>query len=309
MYSFKATWLACAAAILLGVSGVDASLTHRYSFEADASDSVGGADGTLMNGASIVMGQVVLDGQAISQSESAQYVDLPSEMIAINTYAAASFEAWYTADTEAGNHWARIFDFGNSVDGFGGDLIALTTRNNTGNMSLLISNTQPGYYGQEYVNGPVQPKGETHAVVVVKEGPGDSSLLELYVDGVLEESGQVTNSLSEVSNNLAFLGKSMYPSDMVLQGSINEFRIWDNALTADEIVANYVEGPNAVIPEPGTAALSGPRMVDLVGPDMIVHVGLALIALVGRGLINLFGLGLVALVGLGLFALIRMLKR
>lgn len=38
------------------------TLTHQYTFNTDASDSVGGANGTLFNGASISGGRLLLDG-------------------------------------------------------------------------------------------------------------------------------------------------------------------------------------------------------------------------------------------------------
>src|SRR5271165_6311571 len=49
-------------------------LLHRYSFTTDASDSAGGANGTLVGGATIQNGQVQLDG-------SSGYVNLPSGIV------------------------------------------------------------------------------------------------------------------------------------------------------------------------------------------------------------------------------------
>lgn len=65
----KQSWtrylLACglASALILPAS---ASLTHRYSFTTDASNSVGGANGTLMNGATVSGGAVTLSGTIAS---------------------------------------------------------------------------------------------------------------------------------------------------------------------------------------------------------------------------------------------------
>src|SRR6516162_3921061 len=61
-------------------------LMHRYSFAADASDSVGHADGKLMGAAKITDGQVNLNGTR------GTFVNLPGGLIA--GYDAVTFEFW-----------------------------------------------------------------------------------------------------------------------------------------------------------------------------------------------------------------------
>lgn len=58
--------------------------------------------------------------------------------------------------------------------------------------------------------------------------------------------------LSGFPNN--YLGKSQYDNPY-LDGSINEFRIWSGALTAEEVAAHEVLGPGTVVPEPAGASL------------------------------------------------------
>src|ERR1039457_2864149 len=100
-----AAW-ACIAFTFFEVTGSAASLTHRYPFSASANDTVGGANGQLVGGASISGGAVVLDG-------ASGYVNLPNNIV--TGYTAVTIEAWVT-DNGSGN-WARIFDFGNSSGG------------------------------------------------------------------------------------------------------------------------------------------------------------------------------------------------
>src|SRR5438477_9080348 len=91
-------------ALLAFTFAVHADLKHRYSFnEASgtvAKDSVGGADGTLLGGASLSGGKVTLDGND-------GYVDLPNGIISKLTD--ATFEAWVTFSGEGGA-WQRVFD-------------------------------------------------------------------------------------------------------------------------------------------------------------------------------------------------------
>src|ERR1700693_800759 len=63
-----------------------ADLTHRYSFTTDASDSVGGANGTLVNSATVSGGQLQLNNPSFSASVSGQpdphgYLSLPSTIL------------------------------------------------------------------------------------------------------------------------------------------------------------------------------------------------------------------------------------
>ena len=75
-------------------------IAHRYSFTADASDSVGGADGTLVNtttlsqysGGELVLGNTGAQG---SNAGDGDYVDLPNNMISANSDQ-ATFELWLT---------------------------------------------------------------------------------------------------------------------------------------------------------------------------------------------------------------------
>src|SRR5581483_4444041 len=114
-------WLLCCAAMLsLNLTASAAILTNRYSFTTDASDSVGGQNGTLVNG-SISSGQAVLaNGILGSGNPAGQYVDLPDNIV--SNYTAITIETWITPtldDITAGAFWARVWDFGNS-DGTGG---------------------------------------------------------------------------------------------------------------------------------------------------------------------------------------------
>jgi hypothetical protein len=51
-----------------------------------------------------------------------------------------------------------------------------------------------------------------------------------------------------VDTNLFFLGRSLFASDLPLNGSIDEFRIYSKALNANTIADSYSNGPNAVLP-------------------------------------------------------------
>jgi hypothetical protein len=73
-----------------------ADVVHRWSFNTDgmAEDSVGTANGTLVNGAIVSGGPVFLSGGVM-----APYVELPANgagNINVNTYPNVTISAWYT---------------------------------------------------------------------------------------------------------------------------------------------------------------------------------------------------------------------
>src|SRR5262245_41334429 len=97
----------------------DAALKHRYSFTANANDSVGGANGTVIDptGLSFFLGgNLNLSGNNGELSNQAPfaagaYVNLPNGIIsALGTK--GSFETWLTVSEN--RNWAEIFSFGQS---------------------------------------------------------------------------------------------------------------------------------------------------------------------------------------------------
>jgi hypothetical protein len=68
----------------------------------------------------------------------------------------------------------------------------------------------------------------------------------IYTNGILAVSTNNLTSLDSVATNNFYLGRSLFPNDPPLNGSIDEFRIYSAALTAAQIAGNFKSGPNAV---------------------------------------------------------------
>src|SRR5690348_2104061 len=117
--------VAAAAALATG-NFVAADLVHRYSFTGDGSDTVGGANGTVIDpsGAFHTFTGTQLDfslnnGQSSNQNfanpaTQGAYFDLPNGIIS-SLGTAASFETWVTVSTN--RNWAEILSFGTSAGG------------------------------------------------------------------------------------------------------------------------------------------------------------------------------------------------
>jgi alpha-L-arabinofuranosidase len=220
-------------------------LIHRYSFNnGTANDSVGTANGTFYNtsgNASITNGQLNLVG------DSGDYVDLGPGIITTTniTTGAVTFEAWATFKPVNGA-WARLFDFGNYSGTTGGNYIFLAANDaaNGGNTRLAVSDTLPGSdeAGVDINN----LLGQTNIHILAVFNPSSSrQFLGLYTNGVLAASTLTGGkTIASINNLYSFLGHSLWSGDAWLNGSINEFRIYDGELNKFQIAASYQAGPD-----------------------------------------------------------------
>ena len=232
-----------------------AALAHRYSFTADAMDSIGAAHGTAMNGASISAGAVQLDGID-------DYVDLPASEIGIPTnFTSLTIEAWFNFEGTPGQtDWARVFDFGDSDGVNGRNYIFMTPQSMNGDTRARISDSDPGYNNEQGpVYGTALTSGTYHVAMVYDES---LDRMHLYVDGLLLQSVEMTIPLSSVSDALAYLGRSLYAKDPFLDGAVDEFRIWNGALNEEQVGISVLAGADAINPARFVGDFNGDGVVD-----------------------------------------------
>jgi hypothetical protein len=98
------------------------------------------------------------------------------------------------------------------------------------------------------VNGTVTNYlGYVHLVVVYNPYGG---YVAMYTNGVLAViNSSVSNPLASTlgADPINYLGLSLYAADPFLNASIDEFRIYNGALSAPQIAADYALGPNQII--------------------------------------------------------------
>jgi hypothetical protein len=223
--------------------GAMAELTHRYSFASDASDSVGSRHGTLRGNASVSLGAVDLDGT------TGTYVELPGTLM--EGYSSVTFEGWAFFGDNAG--WVRLFDLGdtNPSTAFGRNYIFLSPQSGAGDVRIVISDADPGFDHEEMAARPGGLNNAyAHLVGVVDPERG---WMALYVDGRLVSSNpNVSIPLSAVANNFFYLGRALYAADPYLSGYIEEFRIYNTALSSPQIAASYLAGADTPGLDPGS---------------------------------------------------------
>jgi len=209
---------------------------HSYTFEdGTGNDNIGDADGVLVGDAAIVNGSLVVDGDG-------DWMEMPGDVIAINTYSEMTLELWCTQSVD--NPFSMTASFGGTWDnGFGKDYIFIATgrgdQMNRGAIANTPDDVNP-WEDEVGVSSPELNDGIEHQYVLTIT----TEELAYYVDGVLigtAPTGDTT--IAGVSNDFVYLGKGIYSVDGTMNCSINEFNIYDVALDADQVAANYAVGP------------------------------------------------------------------
>jgi len=259
-----------------------ADLAHRYSFTTDATDSVGGANGTLVKGATAATGPTVSGGQLQLNNPNfspagGNYLSLPVTILPSS--GSVTIEQWFTF-TGSGfftNAWAFSNRNGdaNPPGASSGQYLMHTISNPQGGPNPTgggssIAQTLAGYGGGAETRaygttvgigaggGGYLDDGTTYMTATVIDGIAGT--LSYYVFRVSDGLGGLQSTitaipLSSYSFTEAFLGRSPFDGDNVTSGVIDEFRIYDSARNAADIAADYAAGPSVVVPEPASLAM------------------------------------------------------
>lgn len=243
--------------VLLTALTASAQPVHRYSFTANANDSIGTAHGAAAQlsdangpiGSPVVFqnGEAVLDGIG-------GYIDLPNGLV--STLTNITIEAWVTVGVNA--NWARIFDFGASTSsgevspsqpvGTGTNYMFLTP-NGGDSLNARFTITDAANGGERPILNDTNDFPEAvQAYVAVVYGP---PIARLFVNGQQVAAGTAEVPLSALADVNNWLGRSQW-ADAMFNGSYNEFRIHNTLVGAPELKASSAAGPDALDYDPGT---------------------------------------------------------
>jgi hypothetical protein len=212
------------------------SLVAHYAFQLDVKDqSVNHNDGVLESGAAYVPGG--LDGSTLSLNGDG-YVSLPAEVVNYDQVTIAAWVYW-----RGGQNWQRIFDFGNGT----GESLFLTPANWSGT-SMQFTITKDGVGTNDLLAPSLPVNAWSHVAVVLGNGNA-----QLFVNGVLQTSAPTTIKPSDINPVLNYIGKSQWP-DPLFHGAVDDFRIYNYALNADD-VANLAKASPVAPPTPPAIAL------------------------------------------------------
>jgi uncharacterized protein YjdB len=246
------------------ITVVPFSLLNRYSFISDASDSVGGANGTLVppNGgaAATINNGLSLPGNTGGGFGVSGYVSLPTGLLVGTT--SLTIECWVTENTR--NTWATVWDFGNN----GNQNFALIPdpNNNNGNMEVAFNPDNNDIYTASAAAFPTN--SEQYVCLTYNNSTLTGSL---YTNGVLDVTqaypgtnyspGGIGGAGGTTEN---MLGNDVY-GDEQFDGTVYEFRIWNGAVSPVYIAVSSAAGSSVVVTNLTPLSLT----VDLAVTNMI----------------------------------------
>ena len=213
----------------LDAASLASGLVAYYLFDeasgTSAADSSGnGHTATLVGGATFAGG---LRNNAVSLSGSSQYVSLPSGTVT----GLSSFSICTWVRLGAATQWSRVFDFGTGTNVY----MFLTVDSNANTERFSI--TTGGSAQEQQLNAPALVAGSWLHVAVTLTAGTDT----LYVNGAqVAQSTTVTltpTSLGTTTQN--WLGRSEFTGDPYLTGKLDNFRIYNRALSAAEVQVLY----------------------------------------------------------------------
>lgn len=248
---FRSLWVI---PLLVATHVANASLVHEYSFNdsvssTNAVDSVGGANGALYPGASYPGdGTVLLNG-------SSGFVYLPDDII--SNYTSITFEVWTTPTTNP--TWARLFDFGTNQGGKGTGGAGGTGGNGLTWFYICLDDGVSGSYRADInpgqaMTGPQPVAGQLHHLVFSIDAVAQTG--SLFDNGKLvgfaKNFTATPQGVGHTFND--YIGRSQFP-DPYYNGSIDEFRIYNNPVTPIQVEADYEAGAGSTSGNAG--ALTG----------------------------------------------------
>ncbi|GEM_PF-2509188 len=199
-----------------------------------ALDSAGSRHGTLMAGASRGPGR--WNNALLLNGTSTSYATLPSGVV---NSLSGNFTIATWVYVNAHSTWARLFDFGTGTTAY------MFLSPVSGGNTLRYAITTSGGSGEQQINAPMllSPGTWQHVAVVLSGTTGT-----LYLNGVpIGTNSSMTLRPSNLGvTTLNYIGRSQY-SDPYFNGRVDDFRIYNRALTGAELsaLANPEGAPDA----------------------------------------------------------------
>ncbi len=230
--------------------GKFSEVSHRYSFNVpgQAEDSVGTADLILTGAAAVTGGVLDLPGGGTrANNASAIGASLTELAGTINGSDTITMEAWFSLDTSS--NWNKLMMLGQGEDD---NYMDMTTRRG----------------GAPYTPSCSINDGSSEVHAISSEGTQLDVSTDYYMAAIWDEtSDSLTIAVAEVGNpvgavfttvsmggkdlgsiiiNEFYLGSAVQFGDSDLDAQIDEFRIYNAALSPAQISANIAAGPDAV---------------------------------------------------------------
>ncbi len=208
-----------------------ASLAALYAMEDNADDSSGNSlNGTLSNGPVFVDGKAGM-GKALSFDGTDDFVTLPIGDL-LSTLSDITVATW-TDFSQSGGAWQRVWDFGSGSASY---IMVTPAQAGTGPLTFAVKSAT---VAEKRFAAPARlALGWHHVAVTINSATMTG---RLYLDGAIVSSSSIAvlpKDLGVTTQN--WIGKSQYSSDAYYKGSVDDLRIYKQALSQSEIM--YLAG-------------------------------------------------------------------
>lgn len=283
---------------LQGLGAADCSpedLLHRWSFNGNYNDPIGGITATTFGAVSFNNASSPTAARVAGTAKDTAYIKLGAGIVPAET-SPLTIEVWATQHSV--KNWARIFDFGSNTDN--NLLMAWTMATDANTECVEIKTGATSILRVENSLRPYTLNVPYHiAMTITPNADGTASLAWAKRDvttGAILNSGSGTTSQAWDAKVIAgyawnCLGRSQY-GDSDADASYDEVRIWKKVLTAAQLTTSAQLGPD-VLPMPADSGVT--RTINLTSENGTVSVNGA--AGVGTGAVTVpwsTGLRLVA---------------
>jgi sRNA-binding protein len=173
-------------------------------------------------------------GNAVQLSGNGEYVDLPDGIVSgLHDF---TISAWI--NPSANSAWSRVFDFGTGT----GDYMFLTLSAGGGPLRFAITTSGNGAEQQINAPGTLPLNTWSHVAVTLAGSTGT-----LYVNGqsVGTNNNMTLNPAALGATNNNWIGRSQFSGDPFLAATVDDFQIYDHALSAADIATLASGQPGA----------------------------------------------------------------
>ena len=193
------------------------ALIAHYDFEDDTNDATINILDGITSGSTSYSSLMKKSGKkSLYLKGSDGYLTLPPS---VGNLSEMTIAMWVNINNT--NSWQRIFDFGNGTDQY-----FFLTPSNGSEMRLVMKNG-----GDEQILSTTKATTGWHYVAVTLA----PDAVTLYVDGNATTSNAITIRPSDFHPKRNYIGRSQYTADPFFVGYIDDLRIYNYALSADEV--------------------------------------------------------------------------
>jgi hypothetical protein len=209
------------------------NLVAWYRFNGNYLDSSGNGH-NLTNVGTVIQSTQVIEGQAV-EFDSTDYLEFPAT---INPYTiwngkGITFSFWvrFTAHST----WARLIDFWQTVNSGSVGLFMSVKANDGLNIALYLHVGSTVFKYSDWNNSLITNLNVWRHIVWSIDISG---ILNVYLDNV-RINGTETVNIPNITYNLRYINKSAFTADGVWGGQMDDFRIYDRALSSTDVASLY----------------------------------------------------------------------